>query len=64
VDGVVGEVRGDQVGVPGVQRLVIGADVIEVGDDRILTGGCRFGGWLFVVRVNAAKPPLNRGGNR
>ena len=29
VDGVVGEVRGDRVGVAGVQRLVVGADVVE-----------------------------------
>jgi hypothetical protein len=51
VDGVLGEVRGDQVGVAGVERLVIGADVGEMGDYGILTGRCRFGSWLFVVRV-------------
>jgi hypothetical protein len=32
VDGVVGEVRGDEVGVAGVERLVVGADVIEIAD--------------------------------
>jgi hypothetical protein len=31
VDRVVGEVRRDSVGVPRVQGLVIGADVIDVG---------------------------------
>jgi hypothetical protein len=62
VDRVVAEVRGDQVSVPGVERLVVGADVIEMADDGILTAGCRFGCWLFVVRVKAAKGPLNRGG--
>jgi hypothetical protein len=31
VDGVVGEVLRDPVGVAGVKRLVVGADVIEVG---------------------------------
>jgi hypothetical protein len=31
VDRVVGEVLRDPVGIAGVQRLVIGADVIEVG---------------------------------
>jgi hypothetical protein len=36
VDGVVGEVGGDQVGVAGVERLVVGADVVEVGDPGIL----------------------------
>ena len=29
VDGVVGEMRGDLVRIAGVQRLVIGADVVE-----------------------------------
>jgi hypothetical protein len=37
VDGVVGEVRGDQVDVACVERLVVGADVVEVADDEILT---------------------------
>jgi hypothetical protein len=32
VDGVVGEMGGDQLGVAGVERLVVGADVIELGD--------------------------------
>jgi hypothetical protein len=32
VDGVIGEVRGDELGVAGVERLVVGADVVEVGD--------------------------------
>jgi hypothetical protein len=30
VDGVVGEMRGDQLRVPGVERVVVGADVVEV----------------------------------
>jgi hypothetical protein len=54
---VVGEVRGDQVGVAGVERLVVGADVVEVGDDGILTGGCRFGPHPFVVRVKRREAP-------
>jgi len=37
VDGVVGEVLGDAVGVAAVQRLVVGADVVEVGDLGIVT---------------------------
>jgi hypothetical protein len=37
VDGVVGEVGGDQLRVAGVERLVVGADVVEVSDDEILT---------------------------
>jgi hypothetical protein len=32
VNGVVGEVGGDQLGVARVQRLVVGADLVEVGD--------------------------------
>jgi hypothetical protein len=44
VDRVVGEVRGDQIGVARVERLVVGADVVEVADDRILTFERRFGG--------------------
>jgi hypothetical protein len=36
VNGVVGEVGGDQVGVAAVERLVVGADVVEVGDSGIL----------------------------
>jgi hypothetical protein len=36
VDRVVGEMGGDQVGVAGVERLVVGADVVEVGDPGIL----------------------------
>jgi hypothetical protein len=51
VNGVVGEVGGDQVGVAGVKRLVVRADVIEVADDGILTSRCRFGAALFDVRV-------------
>jgi hypothetical protein len=30
VDGVFSEVRGDELGVAGVERLVVGADVVEV----------------------------------
>jgi hypothetical protein len=30
VDRVVGEVGGDEIGVAGIQRLVVGADVVEV----------------------------------
>jgi hypothetical protein len=37
VDRVVGEVRRDQLGVARVERLVVGADVVEVADDGILT---------------------------
>jgi len=37
VDRVVGEVLGDAVGVAGVERLVVGADVIEVADGARLT---------------------------
>jgi hypothetical protein len=37
VDGLVGEVGRDQLGVAGVERLVVGADVVEVSDDEILT---------------------------
>jgi hypothetical protein len=37
VDRVVGEVLGDAVGVAAVQRLVVGADVVQVPDGRILT---------------------------
>jgi hypothetical protein len=37
VHGVLGEVLGDQVGVAGVQGVVVGADVVEVSDDEILT---------------------------
>jgi hypothetical protein len=37
VDGVVGEVRVDQVDVARVERLVVGADVVEGADDEILT---------------------------
>jgi hypothetical protein len=36
VDGVVREVRSDELGVAAVQRLVVGADVVEVGDRPIL----------------------------
>jgi len=57
MDRAIGEVGGDQVDVTGVERLVVGADVIEVGDDGILTCGCRFGRWLFVVRVKWREPP-------
>jgi hypothetical protein len=32
VDGVVGEVGRDQLGVARVESLVVGADVVEVGD--------------------------------
>ena len=32
VSGLVGEVRGDGVGVAGVERLVVGPDVVEVAD--------------------------------
>jgi hypothetical protein len=37
VDRVVREVRGDQLDVAAVQRLVVGADVIEIADQEILT---------------------------
>jgi hypothetical protein len=37
VDGVVGEVRFDQLDVAGVQGLVVGADVVEIGDPPILS---------------------------
>jgi hypothetical protein len=32
VDGVVGEVLGDALGVAAVERLVVGADVIQMRD--------------------------------
>jgi hypothetical protein len=64
VDRVVGEVRGDEIGVTRVQRLVVGADVIEVADDEIVTCGCRSWVPLFVVRVKRREAPRNRGGNR
>jgi hypothetical protein len=51
VDRVLGEVGGDEVGITGIQRLVVGADVVEVGDDGILTCRCRFSALVFVVRV-------------
>jgi hypothetical protein len=37
VDGVVGEVRRDQLDVAAVQGLVVGADVIEMADRPILS---------------------------
>jgi hypothetical protein len=37
VDGVVGEVRRDQLDVAAVQGLVVGADVVEIGDPPILS---------------------------
>jgi hypothetical protein len=44
VDGVLGEVRGDEVGVARVQRVVIAADVVEVrADVVILTARVDFG---------------------
>jgi hypothetical protein len=43
VDGVIGEVGGDQVRVARIERLVIRANVVEVADDGILTAACRFG---------------------
>jgi hypothetical protein len=55
VDRVIGEVRGDQIGVAGVKRLVVGADVVEVADDEILTCACRSWALLFVVRVRRRK---------
>jgi hypothetical protein len=48
VDGVLGEVLGDQIGVAGVERLVVGADAVEVRDDQILTG--RQSIWRYPVR--------------
>ena len=36
VDGVVGEVLGDAVGVAAIECVVVGADVVEVGDSGIL----------------------------
>ena len=44
VDGVLGEVRGDEIGVAGVERLVVGADVVEVEMRLILAYRCRTGG--------------------
>jgi hypothetical protein len=39
VDRVVREMRGDEVGVAGVERLVVGADVVEVADrTRFIAG--------------------------
>jgi hypothetical protein len=35
--GVVGEVLGDAIGVARVERLVVGADVVEVADGARLT---------------------------
>jgi hypothetical protein len=55
VDSVVRKVRGDQLDVTGVERLVIGADVVQVADDEILTCGCRYWVLLFVVRVKRRK---------
>jgi hypothetical protein len=44
VDGVLGEVRGDEVGVARVERVVIAADVVEVrADVGILTARVDFG---------------------
>jgi hypothetical protein len=37
VSGVVGEVRGDQLDVAGIQRLVVAADVVERRDPGIFT---------------------------
>jgi hypothetical protein len=55
VDRVLGEVGCDQLGVAGVERLVVGADVVEVGDDGIVTCLCRFGRIPFDVRVRWRK---------
>jgi hypothetical protein len=55
VDRVIGEVRGDQIGVAGIERLVVGANVFEVADDEILTCACRSWALLFVVRVRWRK---------
>jgi hypothetical protein len=57
VDGVVGEVGRDQVGVARIEGVVVGADVVEVADDGILTCACRFGAIPFVVRVKWRKAP-------
>jgi hypothetical protein len=54
VNGVLGEVRRDSVDVAAVERRVVGADVVEVSDDEILTWACRSGPLPFVVMVNAA----------
>src|SRR5262249_26240272 len=54
VDGVVGEVRRDQLRVPGVERLVVGADVVEIAHSDSYGAGCRSGARPFVVRLNAA----------
>jgi hypothetical protein len=43
VNGVVGEVGGDQVGIAGVEGLVVGADVVEIGDPGILARGVDLG---------------------
>ncbi len=48
VDGVVGEVPGDEVGVAAVQSLVVGADVVEVADGGILTA------------LSIRRPPVRR----
>jgi len=37
VDRVVGEVRRDQLDVAAVQGVVVGADVVEIGDSPILS---------------------------
>jgi hypothetical protein len=36
VHGVVGEVLGHGIGVAGVQRLVVGADVVEARADELI----------------------------
>ena len=56
VDRVVCEVGGDQLGVAGVQRLVVGADVVEVAHRAgLYIPRCRSRRPPFVVRLNAAK---------
>jgi len=50
VDGVVGEVGGDELGVAAVQGVVVGADVVEVADR-----------WILTPRVDLALPRSSLG---
>jgi hypothetical protein len=36
VDGVLGEVRRDQIGVAGVERVVVGADLVEIAHGSLV----------------------------
>jgi hypothetical protein len=42
VRGIVGEVRGDQFDVAGIERPVVAADVVEVGDPENLSRNVDF----------------------